>query len=180
VSEQYPYHESADGRVSTEASFSVSERYLRYEHVTADRDLLIEAGNESITGTTSILPATELSATIVRDGDEGPSRTESELTIDRGNFSVDSGLADAAPGTKASYRLYRGQSLQDSRTVLVVSDAGDPARLRLTNGTTTNLTVTRGESLSNLSATVQNIGQLQSRERLSLDIDDGRSSKSAT
>ncbi|ACM58132.1 BGTF surface domain-containing protein [Halorubrum lacusprofundi] len=173
VSEQYPYHESADGRVSTEASFSVSERYLRYEHVTADRDLLIEAGNESITGTTSILPATELSATIVRDGDEGPSRTESELTIDRGNFSVDSGLADAAPGTKASYRLYRGQSLQDSRTVLVVSDAGDPARLRLTNGTTTNLTVTRGESLSNLSATVQNIGQLQSRERLSLDIDDG-------
>jgi len=71
VSEQYPYHESADGRVSTEASFSVSERYLRYEHVTADRDLLIEAGNESITGTTSILPATELSATIVRDGDEG-------------------------------------------------------------------------------------------------------------
>jgi len=86
---------------------------------------------------------------------------------------VDSGLADAAPGTKASYRLYRGQSLQDSRTVLVVSDAGDPARLRLTNGTTTNLTVTRGESLSNLSATVQNIGQLQSRERLSLDIDDG-------
>jgi len=86
---------------------------------------------------------------------------------------VDSGLADAGARTKASYRLYRGQSLQDSRTVLVVSDAGDPARLRLTNGTTTNLTVTRGESLSNLSATVQNIGQLQSRERLSLDIDDG-------
>jgi len=173
VSEQYPYHESADGRVSAEASFSVSERYLRYEHVTADRDLLIEAGNESITGTTSILPATELSATIVRDGEEGPSRTESELTIDSGNFSVDSGLADAAPGTKASYRLYRGQSLQDSRTILVVADAGDPARLRLANGTTTNLTVTRGESLSNLSATVRNVGQLQTRERLSLDIGDG-------
>jgi len=101
VSEQYPYHESADGRVSAEASFSVSERYLRYEHVTADRDLLIEAGNnESITGTTSILPATELSATIVRDGDGDPSRTESELTIDSGNFSVDSGLADAAPGRR--------------------------------------------------------------------------------
>ncbi|ELZ40901.1 hypothetical protein C471_06955 [Halorubrum saccharovorum DSM 1137] len=174
LSEQYPYHESAEGRVSAEASFSVRERYLRYDHVTADGDLLVEADNGTITGTTSILPATDLSATIVRDGDEKPSRTESELTIDDGNFSVDSGLTNVTPGTKASYRLFRGQSLQDSRTVLVVGDAENPAQLRLANGTTTNLTVTRGESLSNLSATVRNVGQLEAREQLSIDIDDGR------
>jgi len=174
VSEQYPYHESADGRVAAAASFSVSERYLRYDHVTAEGDLLVEADNGTIDGTTSILPVTDLSATVVRDGDEGPSRTESDLTIDDGNFTVDSGLTNVTPGTKASYRLYRGQSLQDSRTVIVVGDAENPAQLRLANATTTNLTVTRGESLSNLSAAVQNVGQLQTRERLSLDIDDGR------
>ncbi|GAB7009664.1 BGTF surface domain-containing protein [Halorubrum trueperi] len=173
ISEQYPYHGSADGRVSAETSFTVRERYLQYDNVTADGDILVEADNGTITGTTSILPATELSATIVRDDDEGPSRTESEMEIDDRNFSVDSGLTDAPPGTEANYRLYRGQSLQDSRTVLVVDDAGDPARLRLANGTTTNLTVTRDDPLSNLSATVRNVGQLETRERLTLDINDG-------
>ncbi|WP_435096379.1 BGTF surface domain-containing protein [Halorubrum sp. N11] len=171
ISQQYPYHESADGRVSAEASFSVRERYLRYDHVTDDGDLLVEAGNETITGTTSILPVTDLTATIVRDGDEGPSRTEPDLVIEDGNFSVDSGLSNVTPGTKASYRLYRGQSLQDSRTVLVVDDAENPAQLRLADGTTTNHTVIRGESLSDLSARIQNVGQLETREQLSLDVD---------
>ncbi|PAU83806.1 hypothetical protein CK500_09150 [Halorubrum salipaludis] len=173
LSEQYPYHESADGRVSAEASFSVRERYLRYDHATADGDLLVEADNGTIAGTTSILPVTDLSATIVRDDDGSPSRTESELAIADGNFSVDSGLTNVTPGTRATYRLYRGQSLQDSRTIVVVDDAENPARLRLGAETTTNLTVTRGDSLSNLSATVRNVGQLRTRERLSLDVADG-------
>lgn len=174
ISEQYPYHEVDNGRVSAEASFSVRERYLRYDHVTDDRTILVETDDGTITGTTSILPAAELSATIVRDTNETPSRTESELAVADGNFSVDSGLAGVAPGTKTSYRLYRGQSLQDSRTVLVVENATDPARLRLANGTTTNHTVTRGESLANLSATVRNVGRLRTRERLSLNVADGR------
>ena len=174
ISEQYPYHEVDNGRVSAEASFSVRERYLRYDHVTDDRTILVETDDGTITGTTSILPAAELSATIVRDTNETPSRTESELAVADGNFSVDSGLADVAPGKRASYRLYRGQSLQDSRTVLVVENATDPARLRLANGTTTSHTVTRGESLANISATVRNVGHLRTRERLSLNIADGR------
>ncbi len=173
VAEQYPYHGTADGRVSAEASFSVRERYLRYDHVTDDGTVLVETGDGTITGTTTILPVAELSATIVRDTDETPARTESELAIEDGNFSADSGLADVAPGTRASYRLYRGQSLQDSRAVLVVENATDPDRLRLANGTTTNLTVTRGESLGNLTAAVENVGQLRNRERLTLDVDDG-------
>lgn len=173
VAEQYPYHETGDGRVSAEASFSVRERYLRYDHVTDDGDLLVETDGGTITGTTTILPVAELSATIVRDTNGTASRTESELTISDGNFSADSGLADVAPGTRTSYRLYRGQSLQDSRTVIVVGNATDPRRLRLANGTTTNLTVTRGESLANLTAAIRNVGQLRNRERLTLDVDDG-------
>ncbi|WP_418285575.1 BGTF surface domain-containing protein [Halorubrum sp. DTA46] len=173
VSEQYPYHGTADGRTSAEASFNVRERYLRYDHVTDDRTILVETGDGAITGTTSILPATDLSATIVRDTDETPSRTEPELTVADGNFSVDSGLTDVSPGTEASYRLYRGQSLRDSRTILVVENATDPARLRFANETTTDLAVTRGEALANLSATVRNVGQLPARERLTLTVDDG-------
>ncbi|WP_280588389.1 BGTF surface domain-containing protein, partial [Halorubrum sp. Boch-26] len=173
VSEQYPYHGTADGRVNAEASFSVRERYLRYDNVTDDRTILVETDDGTITGTTSILPAAELSATIVRDANETPSRTESELTMSDGNFSLDSGLSGVAPGTRASYRLYRGQSLRDSRPILVVANATAPDRLRLASETTTNLTVTRGESLADLSATVRNIGQLRNRERLTLDVDDG-------
>ncbi|MDZ5811067.1 BGTF surface domain-containing protein [Halorubrum sp. AD140] len=173
LSEQYPYHGTDDGRVDAEATFSVRERYLRYDHVTDDGTLLVEADNGTITGTTSVLPETELSATTVRDTDETPNRTESELSIEDGNVSVDSGLAGAEPGTEASYRLYRGQSLQESRDVLVVENATDPDRLRLANGTTTNRTVTRGESLANLTAAVENTGQVRNREQLTLDVDDG-------
>lgn len=173
VSAQYPYHGTGDGRVSAEASFSVRERYLRYDHVTDDRTLLVETDGGSINGTTSILPVADLSATIVRDADETPNRTESELAIEDGNFTLDSGLAGVPPGSRASYRLYRGQSLQDSRPVLVVGNATDPDRLRLANATTTNLTVTRGESLANLTAAVENVGQVRNRERLTLDVDDG-------
>ena len=172
--EQYPYHGIDDGRVSAEATFSIKERFLRYDHVTDDRTILVEAGNGTITGTTSILPSAELSATVVRDTDDAPNRTESELTVANESFSVDSGLAGAAPGTRASYRLYRGQSLQDSRPVLVVENATSPAKLWFRNETTTtNLTVTRGESLANLSAAIQNVGQLENREQLTLDVDDG-------
>lgn len=173
ISEQYPYHGTDDGRVSAEASFGVRDRYLRYDDVTDDGDLLVETDDGTITGTTSILPVTELSATIVRDTNETPNRTESELAIEDGNFTVDSGLAGVPPGARASYRLYRGQSLQDSRTVIVVENASDPDRLRLANATTTTLTVTRGESLGNLSAAVRNVGQLRNRERLTLDVDEG-------
>jgi hypothetical protein len=173
VGEQYPYHSADDGRVSAEATFTVSERYLRYDHVTDDRTILVEADNGSITGATSTLPSVELSATVVRDTDGGPNRTDTELTVANGSFSLDSGLAGAAPGTRASYRLYRKQSLQDSRPVLVVENATSPATLWFRNETTTNLTVTRGESLTNLSAAIQNVGQLESREQLTLDVDDG-------
>ena len=173
LSAQYPYHGTEDGRVSAEASFTVRERYLRYDRVTDDGTVLVESDNGTITGTTSILPVAELSATIVRDTDETPNRTESELAVEDGNFSLDTGLAGVPPGTRASYRLYRGQSLQDSRPVLFVGNASDPDRLRLANATTTNLTVTRGESLANLTAAVENVGQLRNRERLTLDVDDG-------
>jgi hypothetical protein len=173
LAEQYPYHGSADGRVSAEATFSVRERYLRYDHVTDDRTILVEADNGSVTGTTSILPSAELSATVVRDTDETPNRTESDLTVANGSFSVDSGLAGVAPGTRASYRLYLGQSLIESRPLLLVENATAPAQLRLANETTTNLTVTRGDSLANLSAAIENVGQIENRERLVLDVDEG-------
>lgn len=173
LAEQYPYHGTADGRVSAAATFSVRERYLRYDHIADDRTILVEADNGSVTGTTSILPSAELSATVVRDTDETPNRTESDLAVANGSFSVDSGLAGVAPGTRASYRLYLGQSLIESRPVLLVENATAPAQLRLANETTTNLTVTRGDALANLSAAIENVGQIENRERLVLDVDGG-------
>ncbi|WP_254921544.1 BGTF surface domain-containing protein [Halorubrum sp. Ea1] len=172
VSEQYPYYENINGQVSVEASFSIQERYVKYDHVDDDRTLLVEADNGTITGTTSILPTPELSAIIVQDKNETQFRTESELTYNNSNFSVDSELSNATPGTKASYRLYQGQMLQDTRPILIVKNASNPDRLRLANATT-NLTVTRGESLANLTTEVENVGQLRNRERLRIDVDDG-------
>ena len=172
VQEQYPYYENINGQASVETSFSIQERYVEYDHVADDRTLLVEADNGTITGTTSILPAPDLSAIIVQDKTETQFRTQSELTYDNGNFSVDSELTNATTGSKASYRLYQGQMLQDSRPVLIVKNASNPDRLRLTNATT-DLTVTRGGSLANLTATVENVGQFRNRDRLALDVDNG-------
>lgn len=170
--EQFPYLRKSDGRVTAETSFRVGGHGLQYDHITDDGEILVETGDARITGETVILPQTEMSATFTSDDDGPPGRTESELTISNMSFAIDVELANATPGDRLNYRLYEDSSLRDSRTVIVVEDATNPERLRIVKATT-NLTVTQGERLSNLSTTVRNVGALETRGQLSLTIGDG-------
>jgi len=157
--------------VSAEASFTVRERFLRYDDVTRDGTLLVEADGGTVTGTTSILPAMEMTADFVNDAGE-PIRTQSELEIDDENFSVDADVGDVSPGTRLSYELYEGTTFMQSRPVVVVADADDPDRLSITDAPA-NVTVVEDGNLSAVEAAVRNVGGLGGDGTLTLDVDDG-------
>ncbi|WP_281195135.1 BGTF surface domain-containing protein [Halorubrum sp. F4] len=169
--EQFPYLSTDETGVTVNATFSVSERYLRYDHVTDDGEVLVDGSG--VTGTTTLLPANELTATFAYDGGETPRASESTVRIDDdGTFSVDPGIGEAQPGDRLTFDLYAGSGPYDSRTAIVVSDAADPDRLRLANEPI-ELNVTRGDTLSELSVTVRNAGAVEGRESLSLDVAGG-------
>ncbi|SMO55895.1 BGTF surface domain-containing protein [Halorubrum cibi] len=171
VPEQFPYFSTDETGVSVEASFSISERYLRYDHVTDDGEILVDGSG--VTGTTTLLPANELTAAFAYDGGETPQASESTVRIgDDGTFSVDPGIGEARPGDRLTFDLYADSRPYDSRTAIVVADATDPDRLRL-DDETTELNVTRGDTLSELSVTVRNAGAVEGRELLSLDVAGG-------
>ncbi|GAA0514800.1 hypothetical protein SAMN04488066_10384 [Halorubrum aquaticum] len=171
VPEQFPYLSTDETGVSADATFSVSERYLRYDHVTDDGEVLVDG--DGVTGTTTLLPATELTAVFAYDGGETPRTSEATVRIDDGgNFSVDPGIGEAQPGDRLTVDLYADSRPYDSRTAIVASDATDPDRLRL-DDETTELNVTRGDTLSELSVTVRNAGVVEGREPLSLDVAGG-------
>ncbi|EMA67345.1 BGTF surface domain-containing protein [Halorubrum kocurii] len=172
LSAQFPYWEAPDSTIRAEASFSVRERYLRYDHVTDDGEILVEADDGRITGTTSLLPVWEMTATLVNDDGEAPFRTESPLEISDGNFTVDADLDDVSPGTRLNYELHEGSTLRDSRTVVVVDDADNPDELVIEDAPD-NVTVTEGENLSAIRATARNAGGLTGEGDLTLTVDNG-------
>ncbi|ELZ47036.1 hypothetical protein C463_03187, partial [Halorubrum californiense DSM 19288] len=172
TSAQFPYWTAEDSTVSAEATFTVRERFLRYDHVTDDGELLVESEDGQVTGTTSLLPVREMSATFVNDADDAPFRTESPLEIADGNFTVDVDLDDVSPGTRLNYELYEGSTLRDSRTVIVVGDADNPDELVIDDAPE-NVTVTEGENLSALRATARNAGGLTGEGELTLTVDNG-------
>ena len=169
---QFPYWETADGTARANASFTVRERYLRYDHVTEDGELLVEAEDGQITGTTSLLPVRELSATFVNDATDARSRTKASLEMGDGNFSVDAALNGTKPGTRLNYELYEGSTLRDSRTVIVVGDADNPDELVIEDAPA-NVTVTEGENLSSVRATARNAGGIAGEGELTLTVDNG-------
>ncbi|QAU13482.1 hypothetical protein EKH57_12600 [Halorubrum sp. BOL3-1] len=171
ASEQFPYWEAFDETTSAEASFSVRERYIRYDHVTDDGELLVEADGGTVTGTTTILPVEEMAANFVNDAGE-PIRTEATMEMSDGNFTIDAGLDGASPGTRLNYELYQGTSLKDSRTVVVVGDADNPDELVIDDAPE-NVTITEGRNLSALRVTARNAGGLTGEGELTLAVDNG-------
>ncbi|TKX86281.1 hypothetical protein EXE43_09255 [Halorubrum sp. SS5] len=169
---QFPYWEAADSTVRAEASFTVRERYLRYDHVTEDGDLLVEADEGRLTGTTSLLPRREMTATLVNDAGDAPFRDESPLEIADGNFTVDVDLDGVSPGTRLNYELYEGSTLRDSRTLIVVGDADNPDELVIDDAPD-NVTVTEGGNLSALRVVTRNAGGLTGEGELALTVDNG-------
>ncbi|WP_424013559.1 BGTF surface domain-containing protein [Halorubrum xinjiangense] len=171
-SEQFPYWGTSDDGMRAEASFTIRERFVRYNHVSDEGEILVEAENGRISGTTSLLPATETSATLVNDASDAPYRKESQLQISDDNFSVNFDTDGLAPGTRLNYNLYQGSIHRDSRTAVIVGDSNNPDRLVIENAPK-NVTVTEGRNLSAIGATARNIGGLPGKGELTLTVNNG-------
>ena len=171
VPEQFPYWDESDGRVSAEASFSVRERFLRYDNVTRDGTLLVEADGGTVTGTTSILPVTELAADFVNDAGD-PIRTQSPVEIEDGHFALGADFEGVSPGTRLNYELYEGSTFRESRDVVIVADVDDPDRLAIADAPA-NVTVAEDDDLAALAVDVRNVGGLGGDGTLTLDVGDG-------
>ena len=174
IDEQFPYWGVDDGGVSVTRTVTIQERTLEYDRITDAGELLVRPTAEaSITGQTTLLPATALTAEFVSDAGPTPSVETNAVDIDEdGNFSVGADFSGIEPGSRVNVELYDAGELYDSRSIVVVEDPDDPFTLAV-DQTTTNLTVTRGETLRNLTVTVRNDGAIEGRAPLTIDVGDG-------
>lgn len=168
--ELFPYWGVSDTGTHAEASFSIQERSVRYDRVTDDGEILVEAENGRITGTTSLLPAVETSVTLVNDAGSTPNRKESQLDISNGEFSINFDTDELTPGTRLNYNLYQGSTHRDSRTVVIVSDSANPDRLTISDASQ-NVTITEGENLSAIDVVAQNVGGFTGEGELRLTVE---------
>ncbi|MYL15667.1 hypothetical protein GLW36_03255 [Halorubrum terrestre] len=168
--ELFPYWGVSDTGTHAEASFSIRERFVRYDRVTDEGEILVEAENGRITGTTSLLPAVETSVTLVNDAGSTPNRKESQLDISDGEFSIKFGTDELTPGTRLNYNLYQGSTHRDSRTVVIVSDSDNPDRLTISDASQ-NVTITEGENLSAINVVAQNVGGFTGEGELRLTVE---------
>ncbi|MWV63679.1 hypothetical protein GRS48_02400 [Halorubrum sp. JWXQ-INN 858] len=171
---QFPYLSLDEGGVNATATFRIRPERLEYDRTTADGDLLAAPDNGTVSGTTTLHPATDLEAEIVSDA--GPTPTvgsEGVEVTDDGRFSFDADVSASEPGHRVNVELYRDGSLYDSRALLVVSDPDDPFSFAIDDAPE-RVTVAEGEGLGNLTATVRNEGDIRGVDRLTLDVGDGR------
>jgi len=180
VAEQFPYWTREEGGVSVTRTFTIQAETWEYDDVTEADELLVRPEAEaSITGNTTMLPAAEMTAEFISDAGPEPRVSADEVEIDEGgNFSVAADFSGLDPGSRVTLELYEGGELYDSRSVVVVEDPDDPFSLGVERAP--NLTVTRGETLANLSVAVRNDGAIEGRAPLSIAVDDGGLTASRT
>ena len=168
VDEQFPYLGTADEGLSTTATFAVRERSLSFDDRAEDVVLVENASTATLSGTTTLHPETELTAEFVADAD-GASFVDSrpvEIT-ENDTFTVQTDLSGVPPGSPVSLELYDGSQLYDTRSLVVTDDVENPASFVIAESPQT-VTVTRGDTLGNLSVVVRNDGQAEGTDQLSL------------
>lgn len=172
IDQQFPYWTADDeSRVAT-TNFTIRERSLTYDQANDNGDLLVDTGAATISGTTTLNPNTELSIEVVSDGGSEPAYSTDDLDIDEdGAFSFTFG-AFVDSGTELVVELYKSGDLYDSRTAIAVDDPENPFSFSIEDEPG-DLTVTRGDPLSDVAVTVRNEGDIEGRERISLSIGNG-------
>lgn len=171
LGQQYPYLSYDEGGVATTATFRIREERLEYDRTTADGDLLVaNVEDATIAGNTTLHPATELTAELISDAGPTPTVSSTDVEIDEdGAFAIDADFSAVEPGQRVTFELYDSDGLYDSRSVVVVTDPDEPFSFAIENATET-VTVTEGEPIENLTATVRNEGDVRGVGRLSLDV----------
>ena len=174
-SEQYPYFDSDETAVESTTTFTVVEPRIEYsaDQLTSDGALIVgENGQYRLTGTTTYAPGTDVEIQLISR--DGPPPTK--IQIDDVNINRDEtfrtpqvGFSELDPENPVEAELFLRDELVDRRPVVIADDPDNPAELELRNATS-SVTITEGESLSALTATVENTGVADGNANVRLQI----------
>ncbi|MFC6973940.1 BGTF surface domain-containing protein [Halomicroarcula sp. GCM10025709] len=176
--EHFPY--ATEERTAT-TTFTFREPQVRYEQVSRQGRLVLEpnAGTQ-LSGTTNLAPGTPYWIRVLA-GQQEPARTISvtQGTVGtNGSFGTTVDLATLDAGETIDVEFYTTkptapqaeQRLLDDRRGVTVRNGSAPADFEITS-MTTEATVTEGESLSGLTATIRNNGSVEGRQNVTLTIE---------
>jgi len=175
-SEQYPYFDSGETTVESTTNFTVVEPRIDYseDQLTGDGELIVgENGQYRLTGSTTYAPGTDIEIQLIsRDGPPPTKIQIDDVSIAAdGNFRTPAvSFAELDPEHPVEAELFLRDQLVDRRPVVIADDPDNPAELALVEATS-SVTITEGESLSALAATVENTGVADGNANVRLRID---------
>ncbi|MFB6083166.1 MAG: hypothetical protein ABEJ94_02850 [Halorientalis sp.] len=175
-SEQYPYFDSGETTVESTTTFTVVEPRIRYsrDQLTDVGELIVGGnGQYRLTGTTTYAPGTEIEIQLISRDSPPPTKIRiDDVSIQAdGTFRtppIDFSALD--PEYPVEAELFVRERLVDRRPVVIADDPQNPAELELLDATG-RMTITEGETLAGLSATVRNDGVADGDARVLLTID---------
>ncbi|MEF8778948.1 MAG: BGTF surface domain-containing protein, partial [Natronomonas sp.] len=163
----FPYYDADAGNHTETRLVTVEERTVEYDRTDSrDRPILETVEGETLSGRTNLAPGTEgISIRLTAyDRVDTPQYTTEEVTIGpNGTFSVSHDLSDLEPGESLDVKFYLEGKLFDKREVVLVDEDAESTHYAITDHTESAI-VTRGESLSDVSVTIENTGYLPDRQ----------------
>ncbi|WP_299264171.1 hypothetical protein [Halorientalis sp.] len=174
--EQYPYFDGNETTVESTTTFTVVEPRIEYDEnqLTSDGELIVGTnGQYRLTGTTTYAPGTDVEVQLISRDGPPPTKIQIDDVEISGDETfrtpqVDFSALDSENPVEAE--LFLRERLVDRRPVVVAADPEDPAELELTDAAS-SVAITEGQSLSALTATVENTGVADGTADIRLRID---------
>ena len=185
--EHYPYFGDSGTTVRANDSFVFEDPYVEYRRTGLDGELMVPSDQDGvIAGETNIAPGSEVTIQLIAsDRPEPTTITVEDVTVDEdGGFEVAHDFSEMEPGERVEVEFYTPgrlveNRLLDKRGAIVVDELDEPARLEVTD-LTANVTVARGERLSQIAGEVTNTGEIADRQTVEFAIDGKTVSETST
>ncbi|MFD1586855.1 BGTF surface domain-containing protein [Halorientalis brevis] len=169
--DQYPYFDKGDTNHTVSTTFKLKRPKIQYDRVTNNGALLLKNdGTTTISGTTNLAPGTPIELQLVSQTASPPETvTIEDVEInDDGTFSTTADTAVFDEGANVEAELYVWERVVHTKDSVFVGNPEDPKRFQITKHN--NVTVSVGDSLGDLRATVVNSGSLADTQALELSI----------
>lgn len=171
--EHFPYFGASDTTVRAEETFVFEAERIDYRETDMDGDLIVPAESDGlIAGTTNVAPGSAVQIQLIGSTRPEPTVvTIEEVTIAAdGSFEVTEDLTAFDPGDRIEVEFYSPNRLVDDRLLdkrgaIVVDDLDARATFEV-DDLAAEPTVTRGERLGPVRATVTNTGEIVDRQRV--------------
>jgi hypothetical protein len=174
ASPHFPYAPAdAENRTETR-TVTIEEPTVEYDRTDVqDRPIVRSSEDGTISGVTNLAPGTDVTIQLIADDRTEPTRITIE-DVDIGSdgvFEVTHDLSVLDPGESLEVEFYVYQELLDKRSGVVVGEDDDIVSYQITEHTE-NATARAGGSLEDVSATIENRGEISDRQFAELAVGD--------